>query len=219
MVAEGSLGPAAKVVFGPMLNFLTFAYSTWRLNDKEKFALRASVYKEQFFPAFEKLAEIHQDYMKSLHEFYEIAKKFQTPQHELIAKFRRYGIEYASWREDVKCFTEVCGVLSKNTAFKNEKDAITEFSNSIRDYFAATSPDGSRLASSWFSSFLNEFQMHAREGRSPWDAEYEGMGYHKPKDALMDYLRKVYQIELPQRWARVTKAKATLQGVLVVPSP
>jgi hypothetical protein len=54
-------------------------------------------------------------------------------------------------------------------------------------------------------------------GRSPWEDEYEGMGYHNPKVALMDYLRKVYQSELPKRWARVTKAKAALQGVLVVP--
>ena len=192
MIAEGAAGSAAKAIFGPMLNFLTFSYSTWRLSSKERFALRIDSFNDQFLPAYSKLAEIHQNYVVSLHEFYELSKKFQTPAYELIAKFRRYGMEYTSWREDVRCFVEVCDVLAKNSVFKKDKDVIKEFANAIRDYFVATSPDGSPLAQSWFSSFLNEFQDLARIGQSPWEEEYKGMGYSNPKRALMDYLRTVY---------------------------
>jgi hypothetical protein len=219
MLIEGAAGSAAKVIFGPMINVLTTMYSTWRSNRKEDQEYREKVFKEEFLPAFERLEAIHTNYLTSFHDFYEVCRKFETPPYDLLAKFRRYGIEYSGWREDVRCFVDVCGALAKNHKLKKEREAIEEFANAIKHYFEVTSPDGgSEFTPTWFSDFLSKFESLVRTGQSPWDASYEGYGFGSdPKGTLMGYLRTVYQTELPARWARVSKAKAALQIALLSP--
>lgn len=216
MVVESALGSAAKYIFVPMLNFLNAAYSTWRSKKKEDRDYRAQIFKEQFLPAFTRLEAIHKDYLVSFHEFYEICKKFETPPQDLLAKFRRYGMEYSTWREDSRFFVNVCESLTENRMLPKEKEVIDNFATAIRNYFTATFPDGSVFAPSWFSGFLSQFEDLVRRGQSPWDVTYDGYGFgNDPKGTFMKFLQTVYQKELPARWKKLNEAKAELQAALV----
>ena len=205
-------GSASSAVFGPMIRMFTWLYDTARNNSKEAREKRKTAYKEHFEPAYLRLETIHKNYLTSFHEFYELCRKFETPPKDLLEKFRKFGMEYTTWREDLRNFSVVAEQMSKSFKKPEQKKAINDFRLSIIDYFKVTFTSGQHWPS-WFSAFLAEFEQHIREGRSPWDSPYTAMGVNDPKDTFIAKLRSAYEIELPQRWSAISKAKVNLQVV------
>lgn len=205
---------ASGAIFGPILRSLTWLYDTSRGHSKEKIEERRRAYKEHFEPAYERLEVVHKNYMTSFHEFYDLCRKFETPPKDLVHKFRSYGMEYATWREDIRNFVNLSQELSKSFSKPKEKEAIANFSESIRQYFDVSIASGEFWHwPSWFTAFINDFEEHVSEGRSPWDDEYRVTGAKDPKGTFIKRLKSAYEVELPTKWSDVAKAKTELQKI------
>ncbi len=209
-----SFSSASSAIFGPMIRPFTWFYDNWRANNKEKTEERRRAYKEHFEPAYLRLENIHKNYIQSFHNFYELCRKFETPPKELLYEFRNYGMEYTTWREDLRNFSQLSTALSKSFRRKEEKEAITNFNKAVIDYFNVTITSGEyHHWPSWFTAFINDFEQHVREGRSPWDHEYLAMGVNNPKETFIERLKAAYEVELPNKWNSVAVAKTNIQKV------
>ena len=205
---------SSTAIFGPILRALTWVYDTWRSKSTEALAERRRAYSEHFEPAYKRLETIHTNYLTSFHRFYELCRKFETPPKDLLFQFRQYGMEYTTWREDLRNFSRLAGELAKSFPMPKDKEAIEAFRKAIVDYFSVSIASGSSQHwPSWFSSFISEFESHVKEGRSPWDADYSSMGVADPKNTFIQRLRAAYETELPTKWKAVAAAKANVQAL------
>ena len=205
---------SSAAIFGPMIRAFTWFYDTWRDNSKDKVEERRRAYKEHFEPAYQRLEDIHRNYLQSFHKFYERCRKFETPPEDLLYKFRHYGMEYATWREDLRNFSKMSVTLSEAFRKEEEKEAILNFSKAITDYFNITIASGDfHHWPSWFTAFINDFERHVKEGRSPWDHEYTAMGVNNPKETFIERLKAAYEVELPKKWSSIATAKTNIQTV------
>lgn len=205
---------ASAAIFGPMLRAFTWFYDTWRSKSKEAVEERRRAYTEHFEPAYKRLETVHSNYLSSFQKFYDLCRKFETPPPDLLSQFRQYGLEYTTWREDLRNFALVSKELAKSFRKPEEKAAIEAFRQALLDYFSVSIASGeSHHWPSWFSHFLGTFEQHVREGRSPWDADYTATGVADPKGTFIQQLRAAYEVELPAKWSQVSAAKAQLQIV------
>ena len=205
---------ASSAIFGPMLRAFTWLYDTWRSKSKETLEERRRAYAQHFEPAYKRLETIHANYLTSFQKFYDLCRKFETPPLDLLSQFRQYGMEYTTWREDLRNFALVSKELAKGFKKADEKAAIEKFRQALLDYFSVTIASGeSHHWPSWFSHFIGSFEEHVREGRSPWDDDYAVTGVADPKGTFIKRLRAAYETELPAKWSKVSAAKAQLQIV------
>lgn len=205
---------ASSAIFGPMIRAFTWLYDTWRSKSKESLEERRRAYSQHFEPAYKRLETIHANYLISFHKFYDLCRKFETPPLDLLHQFKQYGMEYATWREDIRNFSLVTHELAKSFRKPDEKEAIESFRQAIVAYFNVSIASGDfHHWPSWFSQFIGEFEAHVREGRSPWDADYGSIGVADPKGTFINRLRAAYETELPAKWSAVAAAKAKVQAV------
>jgi len=205
---------ASSAIFGPMLRAFTWFYDTWRSQSKEAREERRRVYTQHFEPAYKNLEKVHTNYLTSFHKFYDLCRQFQTPPLDLLSQFRQYGMEYATWREDVRLFATVARELAKSFRKPEEKQAIEQFRDAVVDYFSVSiASEESQHWPSWFSYFISEFEQQVKEGRSPWDGQYSAAGVADPKGTFIERLRSAYEVELPAKWSAIASAKAQLQIV------
>lgn len=205
---------ASSAIFGPMLRAFTWLYDTWRSKSKEALEERRRAYSEHFEPAYNRLETVHTNYLTSFHKFYDLCRKFETPPLDLLHQFRQYGMEYSTWREDLRNFSLVTRELAKGFRKPDEKEAVESFRNAIVDYFNVSIASGDfHHWPSWFSHFIGEFERHVKEGRSPWDGDYSSSGAPDATATFVKQLRSAYEVELPTKWKAVASAKAKVQAV------
>ncbi|SFN61473.1 hypothetical protein SAMN05216386_1372 [Nitrosospira briensis] len=205
---------SSSVIFGPMLRAFTWLYDTWRSKSREALEERRRAYSQHFEPAYKRLETIHTNYLTSFHKFYDLCRKFETPPLDLLHQFQQFGMEYATWREDLRNFSMVTRELVKSFRRPDEKEAIEAFREAVVDYFNVSIPSREfHHWPSWFTDFIRDFETHVREGRSPWDAEYRGIEAKDPKGTFIMRLRAAYESELPAKWSAVAAAKAKVQAV------
>lgn len=205
---------ASMGIFGPILRAFTWFFDTAIANAKDKREERRRAYSEHFLPVYERLETIHKNYLSSFNRFYQLCRDFKTPPLDLLQQFREFGMEYAAWREGLKAFSLVTRELARHFRRKEEREAIESFRAAIVDYFNVSIPSGDlQHWPSWFTSFINEFEAHIREARSPWDHEYTSTGADNPKGTFIARLRSAYEMELPAKWKTLAMAKASVQGV------
>lgn len=208
------MSTAFSVVFGPIVRTFTWLFDTWKDTSKENIELRRRAWSEHFEPAYARLETIHKDYLESFHKFYDACRKFETPSRDLLAAFRSYGMQYTTWREDVRAFGDVSRAMAEQFRKPDQKSAILEFSKAIDAYFQVSIASGEKHHwPSWFSHFIDEFERHIREGRSPWDSDYSSTGDINAKNTFIDKLKSAYEKELPAKWKAIAAAKARLQVV------
>jgi hypothetical protein len=204
---------ASFAIFGPILRTFTWFFDTALANSKDKREERRRAYSQHFVPAYERLETIHKNYLTSFHKFYQLSREFKTPSLDLLKQFRDFGIEYAAWREGLKSFSLVTRELARQFRRKEERDAIEGFRVALVNYFNVTIPSGEYDHwPSWFTYFINDFESHIREGRSPWDHEYTSTGADNPKATFIARLRSAYETEIPTKWQALAMAKASVQA-------
>lgn len=205
---------AFSIVFGPILRTFTWLFDTWKGTSKDDIDRRRRAWSEHFEPAYGRLETIHNDYLTSFHKFYDACRKFETPSNDLLFAFRSYGMQYATWREDVRAFGDVSNAIAEQFRKPDQKSAVQDFGKAIEAYFNVAIASGEkRHWPSWFSHFIGEFERHVREGRSPWDGDYSSTGVPNPTGTFIERLRSAYETELPTKWKAVAAAKARLKAV------
>jgi hypothetical protein len=209
---------ASAEIFGPFVRSISWFYDTWTKQGLEKRRLRREIYDKEFAPAFERMAEIHKDYIKTFDEFVGVCREMATPNPDLINKFRTYGLEYSHWREGIKSFSDTGRALSKHFRRVEEKEAINEFVSAITEYFHVTV--FGTVYNSWFSAFMDTFERQVRSGRSPWDYDYNSIisSGDNVSRSFVSQLEHAYRVELPKRWKRVCAAKDRVRAVFCVPA-
>lgn len=205
---------SSSAIFGPMLRAFTWLYDTWRSKSKEALEERRRAYSEHFEPAYKRLEVVHTNYLISFHKFYDLCRKFETPPLDLLHHFKQYGMEYTTWREDLRNFSLMTRELVKAFRKPDEKEAVESFRSAIVDYFNVSIASSEfHHWPSWFSHFIGEFERQISEGRSPWDGDYSSTGDRDAKTTFIKQLRSAYEEELPKKWKAVALAKAKVQAV------
>jgi hypothetical protein len=110
-----------------MLRAFTWLYDTWRSKSKEALEERRRAYSEHFEPAYKRLETVHTNYLTSFHKFYELCRKFETPPLDLLHHFKQYGMEYATWREDLRNFSLMTRELVKAFRKPDERTLLSHF--------------------------------------------------------------------------------------------
>lgn len=175
----------------------------------------------QIEPVFSELMRVHNDYISSLKEFYDLAKRFDHPTQELFNKIKSDAGELAALRSNLRMFVDVVKAIAGRTRHVEGRKAISELAESIDNYFNATSFYGkvSEEPRSWFTSFIQDFDACIRRGENPWEESnyrVEAYGYSSPPvKTLIEYVKQLYSEILPMRWDRVMDAKRELHKLVV----